>query len=39
MFVCCKTSKNTFLEIGKKKTAMSAIITKIYQNALLSHKK
>ena len=41
MFVRCKTSKNSFLDFGnwKKITAMTAIITKISQNGLLSHKK
>ena len=38
MFVYCKTSKQPFFGNWKEITAMTAIITKISQNALLSHK-
>ena len=38
MFVCCKTSKKYFFGNWKEITAMAAIITRISQNALLSHK-
>ena len=38
MFVCCKTSKKFYFGNWKEITAMTAIITKISQNTLLSHK-
>ena len=38
MFVRCKTSKKSFFGDWKEITAMTAIITEISQNALLSHK-
>ena len=38
MFVCCKTLKKSFFGNWKEITAMTAIISKISQNALLSHK-
>ena len=38
MFVCCKTSKILFIRNWKEIAAMTAIITKISKNALLSHK-
>ena len=38
MLVCCKTSKKSYFGNWKEITAMTAIITKISQNTLLSHK-
>ena len=38
IFVCCKPPKQSFFGNWKEIKAMTAIITKISQNALLSHK-